>query len=88
MAKEELAAVLRAPNQLCYCVCFFTLFVTYFVHIVSATISYARKEHLDIKTVITHLVLDKDFPSGCEGFTSDTRQGPNPRHSHEKETKI
>jgi hypothetical protein len=29
MAPEEMAAVLRSPNQLCYCVCFFVLFVTY-----------------------------------------------------------
>jgi hypothetical protein len=35
MAPEEMAAILRSPNQLCYCVCFFALFVTYFVHNVS-----------------------------------------------------
>ena len=39
IASEEMAAVLRAPNQLCYCLCFFALFVTYFVHNVSATVS-------------------------------------------------
>jgi thymidine kinase len=40
---------------------FFTLFVTYFVHNVSATVSYGKKELLDIRTEITHLVLDKYF---------------------------
>jgi hypothetical protein len=38
MVPEEMAAVLWAPNQLCYCVCFLVLFVTYFVHNVSATV--------------------------------------------------
>ena len=61
MAPEEMAAVLRPLNHLCYCVCFFTLFVTYFVHNVSATVSYDRKELLNIRAVNTHLVLDKDF---------------------------
>jgi hypothetical protein len=54
------------------------LFVTYFVHNVSATISYDRKELLDIRTEITHHVLDKDFffkQVGSEGFTSETGQG-------------
>ena len=37
---------------------FFALFVTYFVHNVSATVSYGRKELLDIRTAITHLGLD------------------------------
>ena len=54
-----MAAVLLALNQPCYFVCFFALFVTYFVHIVAATISYDRKELLDIRTAITHLELDK-----------------------------
>ena len=54
-----MAAVLWAPNQLCYFVCFFTLFATYFVHNVAATISYDRKDLLDIRTAITHLKLDK-----------------------------
>jgi hypothetical protein len=40
---------------------FFTIFVNYFVHIVSATVSYGRKELLDIRTAITHLELDKDY---------------------------
>jgi hypothetical protein len=61
MAAEEMAAVLRAPNQLCYYVFFFTLFVTYFVHNVSTTVSYGKKELLDIRTAIIHLRLDKDF---------------------------
>ena len=55
-----MAAVLRAPNQLSYFVCFFALFVTSFVHNVAA-VSYDRKELLDIRTEITHLELDKDF---------------------------
>jgi hypothetical protein len=40
---------------------FFTIFVNYFVHNVSATVSYRRKELLDIRTAITHLGLGKDF---------------------------
>ena len=40
---------------------FFALFVTYFVHNVSATVSTAKKELLDIRTAITHLGLDEDF---------------------------
>jgi hypothetical protein len=40
---EEMAAVLRALNHLCYYVGFFALFVTYFVHNVSATVSYGKK---------------------------------------------
>jgi hypothetical protein len=46
--------------MLAICV-FVVIFVTYFVHNVSATVSYGRKELLDIKTAITHLGLDKDF---------------------------
>jgi cell fate (sporulation/competence/biofilm development) regulator YmcA (YheA/YmcA/DUF963 family) len=41
---------------------FFALFVTYFVHNVSATVSNGpRKELLNIRTAITHLVLVEDF---------------------------
>ena len=40
---------------------FFAIFVNHFVHNVSATVSYGRKELLDIRTAITHLGLDKDF---------------------------
>jgi hypothetical protein len=40
---------------------FSVLFVNYFVHNVSATISYGKKKLLDIRTAITHLGLDKDF---------------------------
>ena len=61
MAPEEMAAVLWAPNQLCFMWVFFALFVTYFVHNVSATVTYGKKELLDIRTAITHLGLDKDF---------------------------
>ena len=61
MAPEGMAAVLRAPNQQCYFVCFFALFVTHFVHKVAATVSCDRKELLDIRTAITHLELDRDF---------------------------
>ena len=61
MAPEEMAAILQALNQLCYCAGGFALFVTYFVHNVSATVSYDQKELLNIRTAITHLTLDKDF---------------------------
>ena len=53
--------MLSALNQLCYFVCFFALFVTCFVHNVATTISYDRKEFLDIRTGITHLKLDEEF---------------------------
>jgi hypothetical protein len=43
MALEGMAAVLWALNQLCYFVCFFALFVTYFVHNVATTISFDQK---------------------------------------------
>ena len=69
MAPEGMAAVLRAPNQLCYFVCYFALFVTYFVRNVSATVSYDRKELLDIRTAITHLELDED----CFFYESDAK---------------
>ena len=59
VVEGQWAAVLQALNQLCYFVCFFALFVTYFVHNVDATISYDRKELLDIRTAITQ--MDKDF---------------------------
>ena len=59
---------------------FFVFVVTCFVHNVSATVSYDRKELLDIITVIIHLVLDKDFDfneSDMKDFNSGTRRGPN-----------
>ena len=55
-----MAAVLRTPKHLCYFVCVFKMFLTYFVYNVDATVSYDRKELLDIQTAITHLKLDKD----------------------------
>jgi hypothetical protein len=58
--REEMAAVLQAPNQFAI-VFFLALFVTYFVHNVSATVSYGKTELLDIRTAITHLGLDKDY---------------------------
>ena len=61
MTPERMAAVLRAPNQLCCFDSFFALFVTCFVHNVDATVSYDRKELLDIRTANTHLELDEDF---------------------------
>jgi hypothetical protein len=61
MAPEEMAAVLQTPNQLCCCVFCLVLFATYFVHNVSATVSYGKKELLDMRTAITHLGLDKDL---------------------------
>jgi hypothetical protein len=55
--------ILHAPNQLCYIAhvfaWFVTYFLTYFVHDVAATISYDRKELLDIRTAITHLELEE-----------------------------
>ena len=54
---ERVAAVLLALNQLCY----FALFVTYFVHNVAATVSYDRKDLLDIRTAITHLEMDENI---------------------------
>jgi hypothetical protein len=56
-----MAAVLQAPNQLCYLLCLFALFLTCFVHNVDATASYDQKELLDIRTVITHLKLEEDL---------------------------
>ena len=61
IAPEEMASVLRVPNQLCYYVFFPALFVTYFVHNISATVSYGKKRPSDIRTVITHLGLDKEL---------------------------
>jgi hypothetical protein len=61
MAPEGMVAVLSALIQPCYFVSFFPLFVTCFIHNVAATISYDRKELLDIRTGITHLRLDKEF---------------------------
>jgi hypothetical protein len=72
---EEMAAVLRALNQLCYCVCFFTLFVTYFVRNVSATVSYDQKELLDTRTAITHPVL-KEYLFFNESDRKDLLQPP------------
>jgi hypothetical protein len=37
------------------------LFVTYFVLNVAATISYERKELLDIRTANTYIELDEEF---------------------------
>ena len=59
MAPQGMAAVLWALNHPCYFLFFFALFVTYFVHSVAATVSYDRKELLDIRTKITHLEQDK-----------------------------
>ena len=56
-----MAAILWALNQPCYFVCFFALFVTDFIHNVAATVSYDRKELLDIRTAITDLKLDEDM---------------------------
>jgi hypothetical protein len=61
MTPEGRAAVLSALNQPCYYVCFFALFVTCFVHNVAATVSYDRKELLDIIIAIAHLKMDKEF---------------------------
>ena len=50
-----------APNQLCYFVHFFALFITNFVHNVASSVYYDRKELLDIRTEISHLELDNIF---------------------------
>ena len=55
---EKMAAVLLALIQPCFFVRFFALCVIYFEHNVVATVSYDRKELLNITTVITHLELD------------------------------
>ena len=60
MVPEGRAAILLALNQP-YFVCFFALLVTCFVHNVAATVSYDRKEFLDIRTGITHTKLDEEF---------------------------
>ena len=61
MAPENMADVLRAPNRLCFYVHVFALFVTYFVHNVTATVSYDQKELLDIRTAVTHHRLAESF---------------------------
>jgi uncharacterized membrane protein len=47
MAPEKKADVLRTPSRLCFFVCLFALFetyfFTYFVHIVATTVSYDHK---------------------------------------------
>jgi hypothetical protein len=58
---------------------------------VAATVYYERKELLDIRTVIAHLKLDEEFFNESDGTgytTTDTRPGPDPRDSLEKETEI
>jgi hypothetical protein len=54
---------------------FFTLFVTYFVHNFSATVSYDRKYLLDIRAAITHPVLNEFF-SFNESDGKDLHQTP------------
>ena len=61
MVLEGIAAILRAPDQLCYFIIIFLLILAVFVHNVSAIISYDRKELLDIRTSITNLNLDENF---------------------------
>ena len=65
-----MAAVLRASNQLCYFMCFFTLFVLN----VASTVSYDQKELLDIRTVVTHLNLDKDLFFQLFGIGDSTQK--------------
>ena len=61
MGPEGRTDILLALNQPCYFVCFFALVITYFVHNVAATVSYDRKELLDIRTGIPHFKLDEEF---------------------------
>jgi hypothetical protein len=60
MVPEGMAAVLSGLNQPCKNI-FFAFFITCFVHNIAATVSYDRKELLDIRTAITHLRLDRVF---------------------------
>ena len=86
-----MAAVLQAPNQFCYYVGFFALFVPYFLHNVSATVSYGRKELLDIRTAITHLGLDHDCffqQAGRTGHSPNIRQGQHPCYLQEEATQV
>ena len=86
-----MAAVLRAPNQLCYYVFFFALFVTDFVHNVSANVSYGKEELLDIRTAITDLGLDKDFflqQTRRTRHPLNTRQGQHPRYLQEEAAQV
>jgi hypothetical protein len=85
---QWIAAILRTPDQLCYFVCVFAMILTFFVHKVSAIISYDWKELLDIRTVIINL----DFGLGfllqrvCgTGHTAHPGPGPNPRDSEKEE---
>jgi hypothetical protein len=59
MAPQEMAADPVTNCAIVYV--FFALFVTYFVDNVSATVSYDQKEFLDIRTAITHSVLEEFF---------------------------
>jgi hypothetical protein len=87
IAPEWMAAVLRAPDQLCYFVFFELIKLLYifsFVH-VSAIVS---KELLDIKTAITNLNLDEDFYLNKSEVDIILRPGPNPRHLEEAEAAL
>jgi hypothetical protein len=55
------AAILRAPDQFCYFMLFFTLIWTFLLHNISAVISDDQKQFLDIRIAITNLNLDEDF---------------------------
>ena len=58
MTPKEIVVVLRPRNRYVF---IFSLFVTYFVHNVSDVVSYDRKELLDIRAAINHLVLEELF---------------------------
>jgi hypothetical protein len=70
-----MAAVLQAPNQWSYC----CIFLPCFVHNVSATVSYDRKELLGFRTAITDLELDKYFLLN-ESDANDLLQIPDKAH--------
>ena len=79
------AAVLRASNQLCFHVGFFALFVTYFVHNVSATVSYSKKiasgyQDIDHSPWLWQRLFIQQ--AGSTGYTAKTR------HWQEKATQI
>ena len=76
----------------CAIMCFyFALFFTYFVHNVSATVSYSKKELLDIRTVITHLGSDKYFffnKQDAQDILQRPERAKIPRYLQEEATQV
>ena len=81
-----MAAVLRGPNQLCYYVFFSALFVTYFVHNVSATVSYGKKRVSGYQdSDHSPLIIQQ---AGSTGHSPNTRQGQHPHYWQDQETQV